>query len=217
LYEINQFFIVTPPAEWKRRVSDNVPLGEMPLRTVKTLLLELVIGLDDRIFQHLTLIESPERSSVYPYLHHMLEACRKKEHMQHQQGFKQQQQPRPPQEMGHSRNSSLSRPSSISSMKSNTMIRSPSMASYSSGENPEQHVEQPAYSPRMQSQTLQQPMQQMQQQMQQPIQQQMQQPIDDVVDATNMTDAEFNRALTQIFNKIGDRGKTKEVNIDFFF
>jgi hypothetical protein len=102
-------------------------------------------------------------------------------------------------------------------MKSNTMIRSPSMASYSSGENPEQHVEQPAYSPRMQSQTLQQPMQQMQQQMQQPIQQQMQQPIDDVVDATNMTDAEFNRALTQIFNKIGDRGKTKEVNIDFFF
>jgi hypothetical protein len=53
--------------------------------------------------------------------------------------------------------------------------------------------------------------------MQQPIQQQMQQPIDDVVDATNMTDAEFNRALTQIFNKIGDRGKTKEVNIDFFF
>ncbi|KAI8882635.1 ARM repeat-containing protein [Backusella circina FSU 941] len=219
LFEINQFFIVTPPAEWKRRVSENVPLGEMPLRTVKTLLLELVIGLDDSIFQHLTLIESPERSSVYPYLHHMLEACRKKEHMQHQQqqGFKQpiQQQQTHRQsmqaEMGHSRNSSLSRPSSISSLKSNTIIRSPSMASYSSGENPEQHVDQPAYSPRMQSQTIQpQPMQQ------QPMQQQpMQQPIDDT-DKAAMTDSEFNRALTQIFNKIGDRGKTKEGIIELY-
>lgn len=91
LYEINQFFITTPPPEWKRRANEKVPLGEMPLRTVKTLLLELVNGLGESIFQHLTLIENPQRSSVYPYLHHMLEACRKKERLQQQQHMQPQQ------------------------------------------------------------------------------------------------------------------------------
>lgn len=103
LFEINRFFINTPPAEWKRRASEKVPLGEMPLRTVKTLLLELVNGLGDSIFHHLTLIEDPQRSSVYPYLHHMLEACRKKDRMQqHRQSQplatqQQQQQQHSPQ------------------------------------------------------------------------------------------------------------------------
>ncbi|KAI8071463.1 armadillo-type protein [Gongronella butleri] len=85
LFEINQFFLVTPPSEWKRRTLENVPLGELPLRTVKTLLLELVNGLGDRVFDHLRLIDDPQRSSVYPYLHHMLEACRKREMQQQQQ------------------------------------------------------------------------------------------------------------------------------------
>ncbi|KAF1797536.1 armadillo-type protein, partial [Mucor lusitanicus] len=97
LFEINNFFINTPPPEWKRRASEKVPLGEMPLRTVKTLLLELVNGLGDSIFQHLTLIQDPQRSSVYPYLHHMLEACRKKDRMQQQQQHRQSQPPPPPQ------------------------------------------------------------------------------------------------------------------------
>lgn len=96
LYEINRFFITTPPTEWKRRASEKVPLGEMPLRTVKTLLLELVNGLGDSIFQHLTLIENPQRSSVYPYLHHMLEACRKRERLQQQQQMKPPQMQSPP-------------------------------------------------------------------------------------------------------------------------
>ncbi|ORX54518.1 ARM repeat-containing protein [Hesseltinella vesiculosa] len=85
LYEINQFFLVTPPSEWKRRTLENVPLGELPLRTVKTLLLELVNGLGEGVFDHLGLIEDAQRSSVYPYLHHMLEACRKREMLQQQQ------------------------------------------------------------------------------------------------------------------------------------
>ncbi|KAI9279535.1 armadillo-type protein [Sporodiniella umbellata] len=140
LYEINQFFIMTPPTEWKRRATEHVPLGEMPLRTVKTLLLELVTGLGDSIFQHLTLIEDPQKSSVYPYLHHMLEACRKK-------GSSIPQQPASPslpqtrqispqiqtnEYMSLSRNSSLSRPSSMISVPSNP--RSSSMASHRSNE-----------------------------------------------------------------------------------
>lgn len=106
LRDLNNFFLVTPPAEWKRRATEKVPLGEMPLRTVKTLLLELVTGLGDGVYDHLDLIEDPQRSYVYPYLHHMLEAHRKKagqqqlpqqNYSQHQQHFNQhisqQQQP----------------------------------------------------------------------------------------------------------------------------
>src|SRR6478735_7607367 len=93
LYELNQFFIITPPTEWKRRANEKVPLGEMPLRTVKTLLLELVTGLGDSVLHHLTLIADPQKSSVYTYLHHMLEACRKKDSsIAQQQQMKQQQQ-----------------------------------------------------------------------------------------------------------------------------
>ncbi|KAG9290927.1 hypothetical protein G9A89_011077 [Geosiphon pyriformis] len=79
LRDLNNFFLSTPPAEWKRRAAEQVPLGEVPLRTVKTLLLELVNGLGDGVYDHLDLIEDPQRSYVYPYLHHMLEASRKKE------------------------------------------------------------------------------------------------------------------------------------------
>ncbi|KAG1588318.1 hypothetical protein G6F48_005356 [Rhizopus delemar] len=86
LYEINRFLIAVPPTEWKRRENAKVPLGEMPLRTMKTLLLELVTGLSDSILEHLTLIESPEKSCIYPYIHHMLEASQKKN-----EGFAQQQ------------------------------------------------------------------------------------------------------------------------------
>ncbi|CAG8549433.1 3362_t:CDS:10, partial [Funneliformis caledonium] len=79
LRDLNSFFLATPPAEWKRRAAEKVPLGEMPLRTVKTLLLELVTGLGDNVYEHLDLIEDPQRSYVYPYLHHMIEATKKKD------------------------------------------------------------------------------------------------------------------------------------------
>ncbi|CAI2179034.1 13105_t:CDS:10 [Funneliformis geosporum] len=77
LRDLNSFFLATPPAEWKRRAAEKVPLGEMPLRTVKTLLLELVTGLGDNVYDHLDLIEEPQRSYVYPYLHHMVEVKKK--------------------------------------------------------------------------------------------------------------------------------------------
>jgi cytoskeleton-associated protein 5 len=78
LFQINKFFLVTPPTEWKQRLKDNVPLGELPLRTVKTILLELVNGLGEEIFHHLGLINDPEHSGVYPYIVHMLESFKKR-------------------------------------------------------------------------------------------------------------------------------------------
>lgn len=216
LYDINRFFITTRPLEWKRRATENVPLGEMPLRTVKTLLLELVNGLGDNIFQHLTLIDDPQRSSVYPYLHHMLEACRKKD--------KQQQQLRQPpilssqpmqqvedgnRFVSHSRNSSLGRPPSASSVKpNNTMMRTPSMASYPSTDGEQQHnnaMESMStnQSPRLASPSINnnqlQPMQ-----------------IDEPQQDNNgsppiLSDFQLNNILTKIFQKIGTRDQTKLV------
>lgn len=78
LLDINNFFMDTAPAEWKRRASDNVPLGDMPLRTMKTLLSELVAYYGDSVYDHLDLVEDPHLSFVYPYLHHMLETKQRK-------------------------------------------------------------------------------------------------------------------------------------------
>ncbi|CAG8520285.1 7962_t:CDS:10 [Acaulospora colombiana] len=106
LRDLNDFLFATPPAEWKRRMAEGVPLGEMPLRTVKTLLLELVTGLGEGVYDHLDLIEDPQHSFVYPYLHHMLEACRKKEKQNNTSNVPNLQ----------------SRPSSVGSIKSITSV-----------------------------------------------------------------------------------------------
>lgn len=232
LYEINRFFINTPPSEWKRRANESVPLGEMPLRTVKTLLLELVNGLGDSIFQHLTLIDDPQRSSVYPYLHHMLEACRKKDRqqLQQQQHIKPQHSPMMPVQpiqqqqqqmddtnryLSHSRNSSLSRPASVSSFKSNNMMRTPSMASYPSADG-EQTIAAidgiPAanQSPRLSSPSLNhsqvQPMQ---------IDEA---PLQEIINKGPpiLTDYDLNTTLTKIFHKIGTRDQTKQGIIELY-
>lgn len=239
LLDINNFFINTPPTEWKRRANESVPLGEMPLRTVKTLLLELVNGLGDNIFQHLTLIDNPERSSVYPYLHHMLEACRKKDRLQQQQQQQEQHVPQQrspllstqsikPQQteenanrfISHSRNSSLGRPGSVSSLKSNTMMRSPSMASYQSGadvdaphNNSMENMSAASnQSPQLASLSLNNSNHQVQP-MQVDEQPPSQQPAQDNTNGPQpLSDYESNNTLTRIFQKIGTRDQTKQVN-----
>ncbi|CAO3632931.1 unnamed protein product [Cunninghamella echinulata] len=263
LYEINKFFLVTPPNEWKRRTQENVPLGELPLRTVKTLLLELVNGLGEGVFQHLSLIEDPQHSSVYPYLHHMLEACRKKEMMQQQQQQHQHQQyhqqphqdipmdgnqsrplsfPNSSSSIGNlshdeqvyqqSRHSnSFSRPSSISSIRSNHLFRSTSMSSYPSSdgyphENMPQQQSLPVssayigggmetlqtFSPNMNSNTM----------IGDPQHQnngdsnsmQVDEPIN--TNKTTLSDYEMNNVLTQIFEKIGTREQTKQGIVELY-
>lgn len=221
LFDINKFFITTPPAEWKRRASDNVPLGEMPLRTVKTLLLELVNGLGDSIFQHLTLIGNPQASSVYPYLHHMLEACRKRERMQQARQSPYATMPASsdnPRFSAHSRTSSLSRPSSISSLKSNGMARTTSIGSYLSGEQTMDtgasgghpaDMTIPVAAP-MQSNRLSTPS---------PVSHHVQpMQVDDDPMQTDrpLSDYEMNQLLTQIFQKIGTRDQTKQGIVELY-
>ncbi|GAA5944540.1 Stu2p [Sporobolomyces koalae] len=71
LSDINTFLVTIPPAEWRRRSSDGVPLADMPLRTVKTILQQVVSVLKGGVFDELDEIESAENSFVYQYLYRL--------------------------------------------------------------------------------------------------------------------------------------------------
>ncbi|GAA6061591.1 hypothetical protein JCM10212_004341 [Sporobolomyces blumeae] len=71
LSDINTFLVTIPPAEWRRRATDNIPLADMPLRTVKTILQQVVSVLKEQVFDELDEIESAENSFVYQYLYRL--------------------------------------------------------------------------------------------------------------------------------------------------
>lgn len=68
LRDINDFLDKIPPAQWRRRSSDNIPLADMPLRTVKTILQQVVSVFGDKVFDELDEVEGAEESYVYQYL-----------------------------------------------------------------------------------------------------------------------------------------------------
>jgi cytoskeleton-associated protein 5 len=72
LQDIDDFLAFTPPAEWRRRATDNIPLGDMPLRTVKTILQQVVAVYQESVYDKLEFIERPENSFVYQYLFRLL-------------------------------------------------------------------------------------------------------------------------------------------------
>ena len=76
LLYIDGFLTVVPPAEWRRRASDNIPLGDMPLRTIKTILQQVVANFGDAVYDELALIDRPENSFVYQYLYRLLSNSR---------------------------------------------------------------------------------------------------------------------------------------------
>ncbi|KFH73222.1 hypothetical protein MVEG_00443 [Podila verticillata NRRL 6337] len=71
LADMNDFLVSISPLEWKRRAQEGIPLGDMPLRTVKTVLVELSSGMGDEVFEHLNLINDPSKSAIHQYLVHM--------------------------------------------------------------------------------------------------------------------------------------------------
>lgn len=71
LSDINQFLVTIPPAEWRRRATDNIPLADMPLRTVKTILQQVVSVLKGKVFDELGEVDQAENSFVYQYLHRL--------------------------------------------------------------------------------------------------------------------------------------------------
>ncbi len=76
LLDLHKFLTTNPPTEWKRRASEQLPLGDMPLRTAKTIMHELATGLGSKVLDIMmaSSIDEPKRSVVYSYLSHMLDA-----------------------------------------------------------------------------------------------------------------------------------------------
>ncbi|GAA6054178.1 hypothetical protein JCM3770_002818 [Rhodotorula araucariae] len=72
LSDINQFLVTIPPAEWRRRSTDGIPLADMPLRTVKTILQQVVSVLKSQVFDELDEIDHAENSFVYQYLYRLV-------------------------------------------------------------------------------------------------------------------------------------------------
>lgn len=60
------------PNEWKARSRDDVPLGDLPLRTVKVILSHLVSGLGEDVLTQLDALENPEEAYIYQYILRML-------------------------------------------------------------------------------------------------------------------------------------------------
>ncbi|OZJ04855.1 hypothetical protein BZG36_02598 [Bifiguratus adelaidae] len=81
LQDISTFIGHYPADEWKRRVAMKVPHGEMPLRTMRSFLLELVAVLGDSILDHMQLLDEADQSVISPYIYHLLEACKARENM----------------------------------------------------------------------------------------------------------------------------------------
>lgn len=78
LLDIHHFMNSYGPADRKNR-TENSPLGEVPFKTIKTILYELIMGLGENIYEHLGLIDYPQKSNLLPCLIHMLEAYKKKQ------------------------------------------------------------------------------------------------------------------------------------------
>jgi hypothetical protein len=72
LLDIDAFLQAAPPAEWKRRMAANPnPKVDLPLRTIKTILFELVNTLGGAIYERAAMI--PPGSPIFVYLKSMVE------------------------------------------------------------------------------------------------------------------------------------------------
>lgn len=72
LQDLEHFLQVIPPSQWKKRASMGMPLGEMPLRTVKVIITHIGSVFGEESLDLLEGIPHPEQSHVYA---HLLKVC----------------------------------------------------------------------------------------------------------------------------------------------
>lgn len=72
LVDLEHFLQAIPPAEWKRRAADGVPLADLPLRTIKVILTHYANVFGEDALAKLELVSEPENSFVYSYLIRLL-------------------------------------------------------------------------------------------------------------------------------------------------
>lgn len=74
LSDVHGFLTALPPIEWKMRNNEGLAFQDLPLRTVKTILHEIVQHCGIDVINELSLIPEPEDSFVLSYLKAMLQA-----------------------------------------------------------------------------------------------------------------------------------------------
>ena len=74
LAEVHSFLTALPPIEWKMRSNEGLAFQDLPLRTVKTILHEIVQFEGIKVLDELSLIPEPEDSFVLSYLKAMLQS-----------------------------------------------------------------------------------------------------------------------------------------------
>ncbi|TPX49741.1 hypothetical protein SeLEV6574_g01287 [Synchytrium endobioticum] len=72
LRDVDDFLTVTPPSEWRKRASADSS-ADMPLRTVKTILHELVTHTGHSISDHFDMIKDAKSSYAYSYVNRMVD------------------------------------------------------------------------------------------------------------------------------------------------
>ncbi|CAO1622080.1 unnamed protein product [Sympodiomycopsis kandeliae] len=72
MFDTENFLQRVGPEEWKARARDEVPLADLPLRTIKVILSHLVSALGEDVLNYFGKIESPEHSHIYAYMIAML-------------------------------------------------------------------------------------------------------------------------------------------------
>jgi len=68
LQDLERFMQAIPPSEWKRRASIGLPLGEMPLRTIKVIITHIGSCFGEEALDLLDGIPNAEQSHVYKFL-----------------------------------------------------------------------------------------------------------------------------------------------------
>ena len=74
LQDIDHFLSYLPPMEWKGRVAQKLAHGDLPFRTIKTILHEAVITLGERIIPLVRSLPNTSQSFVTSYVRVMLSA-----------------------------------------------------------------------------------------------------------------------------------------------
>ncbi|KAJ3104241.1 Microtubule-associated protein, microtubule dynamics during spindle orientation [Phlyctochytrium planicorne] len=76
---IHEFLEVSPPSDWKRRAAEkSIPQADMPLRTVKTILHEIVAVFGESAVDFGSVVGDTERSHAVTYLRQLVEQAKKK-------------------------------------------------------------------------------------------------------------------------------------------
>jgi cytoskeleton-associated protein 5 len=79
LSDINGFLTDLPPPFWKRRTAEaKNSQADMPLRTIKTIMHELVNGLEENVMQYTYIFTHEPDNHVMSYLNHMLLSLKRK-------------------------------------------------------------------------------------------------------------------------------------------